>query len=319
VAKPQQETKPQTSATEVKESVKAKEPKSEPKSKPAAVVMQTGTSAVVSEITINGLSSFSKKGLDVNGGEYIAKVECSGSVKDCKIVTEGDWFTAKIDESGNLKIKYESNPVDKSRRGEVVISSGDQSATLSLQQTAATNRIAANLWFSKVKRLMANPSAVYREGDMYRGHRVDEETREGDGLYWYADNSFYVGSWEANMKNGTGIYVQPSGYYFAGLAHCQIQVANFVDDDADGHLSCYNNRGVLIYEGPASNGKPTAKYPSANPNPKKRFDFLEEGGSYYFGETLDGKKDGYGLYVDSSGTPWVGFWSKDKKVEGSTF
>ncbi len=325
-AKPQtqvQETKPQAQPqTQQEQKPQPKpEPKSEPKSQPkqqTSTVHQSGTSAVVTDININGQKYYTKKSLDVKGGEYVAEVTCNGSVKDCRIECNKDWFTVSVDETGLLRVSFKENTVDKTRNGEITISSGDDAATLVLQQNAAINRIDANLWFSRVKWLFDAQSQTYDEGDMYRGGLVGE-TREGDGMYLWASSVLYIGGWQNNFKGGKGIHIMPKGYNFADLSGCRIVVANFQDDKAEGYMTCYNNRGVLIYEGRVKNGKPSAAYPSSKTNQDKRFDYIDYGTEYYLGETLNGQKHGFGLYVDSSKRPWIGNWSNDKKLDGSSF
>jgi cytoskeletal protein RodZ len=325
-AKPlSQETKPQTQSQPQTQQEQKPQPKQEPKSEPkpqpkqqTSTVHQSGTSAVVTDININGQRYYTKKGLDVKGGEYVAEVTCNGSIKDCRIECNKDWFTVSIDETGMLRVSFKENTVDKTRNGEVTISSGDDAATLVLQQNAAINRIDANLWFSRVKRLFDAQSQTYDEGDMYRGGLVGE-TREGDGMYLWASSVLYIGGWQNNFKGGKGIHIMPKGYNFADLSGCRIVVANFQDDKAEGYMTCYNNRGVLIYEGRVKNGKPSAAYPSSKTNQDKRFDYIDYGTEYYLGETLNGQKHGFGLYVDSSKRPWIGNWSNDKKLDGSSF
>ena len=84
-------------------------------------------------------------------------------------------------------------------------------------------------------------------------------------------------------------------------------------------MSCYDSKGRLIYEGAVIDGKPYSEFPSPTPNSHKRFSYLASGGGYYVGETLDGKKHGYGIYVDSQGNCWVGNWQNDQRLDGCIF
>lgn len=333
VAKPQQETKPQTKEqkpepkvqpqTTVSE-VKEPAPAPAPKPVPAPAVQQSGTSKVVTDIKVENTPYYSKPGqLDVKGGEFSVNVTCSGSVKDCAIAADDDWYSVTVDEYGRLKVTYSANNVDKARKGEVTISSGDNIAYLVFKQAPAANRIEANQWFSRVKRLLDKPSYKYDEGDLYRGGIINNDMRlgwrEGTGIYLDTSNHIYIGDWQNNVKNGSGIFIMAKGHTHVGLKGCQIMVSTFTDSQADGYMTCYNHRGVLIYEGRVKNGKPLSEFPAKKNDANKRFDYIDYGSSYYLGETLDGKRHGYGLFVNASGTPWIGNWANDKQVDGVTF
>lgn len=282
-------------------------------------IAQSGTSNTVTGIRINGQDFYTGQ-CGVAAGEFACMVTCVGSVKDCKIECTGDWFSVNVDESGKMLVKYQENRVDKSRRGEVIISSGDVSAVLRLEQAGAVNRIDADQWFPRLKRLLNAPTTTFPGGGKYLGDLVDEACN-GLGMYLWTTtpNMIYIGGWENHKKNGKGIYLMQKGYEFDGLKGCRIIVSNYLEDQADGYMSCYNRRGVLIYEGRVSAGKPSSAYPSSKTNSAKRFDYIDYGSSYYLGETLNGVRHGYGLYVDASGNPWIGNWANDSKLDGSSF
>ena len=110
-----------------------------------------------------------------------------------------------------------------------------------------------------------------------------------------------------------------SGYTYPKLKNCRILVSNFSDNQPDGYMTCYNHRGVLLYEGRVNNGSPVSEYKAPSNSANKRFDYIEYGSAYYLGETLNGQRHGYGLYVDSYGNPWIGNWANDQKLDGSSF
>lgn len=279
---------------------------------------ETKSSVPAKDIYLNGQKYFSKAGLDAKGGEFVVEVTGEGDIVNCPVVCSDTWYTAKIDESGNLTVKYDNNSAFKTRSGEISVGSGDDAATLLLQQAASPNRLEDDKWYGKIAKLLAEPSITYGS-DSYRGSLVSGTIREGVGIYWWSDASCYVGNWSNNAKSGRGIDMMSKDYTFAGLKGCRIIVADFVDGHAEGYMACYSSKGILLYEGRASGGKPTGTYPSANPSSAKRFDYLTFGNDYYIGETLDGQMHGYGLYVDASGAAWVGNWNKGKRLDGQSF
>jgi len=273
----------------------------------------------VSEVNING-EAYYVRNVSMTAGEFTCVVNCVGSLKDCKIECTKDWYEVSVDGS-QLRIKYQENKVDKLRCGDVIISSGDASATLRIEQAASENRIEADMWFGKLRRLLNNPTMTFPDGDKYKGDLIAGTVRNGYGIYMWAStpNIFYIGGWQGNQMNGKGIHVMAKGYEFSGLKGCRIRVSNYSDDQPDGYMACYSNKGEILYDGPVSNGVPDNEYPSSKTNPNKRFDYIEYGSAYYLGETLNGQRHGYGLYVDSDGNLWIGNWSNDQKVDGCSF
>ena len=320
VEKPKQteprQTEPQQAKPQEQSKKKPQETKTAQKS---GSVVQNGTSNIVTDIKINGQEFYTRQ-VGVTAGEFACTVSCIGDLKDCKIECTHNWYEVTVDGS-QLRVKYQENKVDKLRRSDVTISSGDISATLRLEQAAAENRIVADKWFGNLRRLLNNPTMTFPDGGKYKGDLIEGTVRDGYGIYLWTNtpNTFYIGGWQGNKMNGKGIHVMAKGYEFSGLKGCRIRVSNYSDDQPDGYMACYNARGVLLYEGRVSNGTPSAKYPASSPNINKRFDYIEYGSAYYLGETLNGQRHGYGLYVDSYGNPWIGNWANDQKQDGSSF
>lgn len=268
---------------------------------------------------VNGQKYFSKNGLNAGGGNFTLEVSCDGSLEGCQVSCSDSWLSADLDDTGKLSVSYQNNPGEVTRSGEIILSIGSENASVLLQQAGSPNRIDANLWYAKICGLLDAPSITY-DNDKYRGALVRETVREGAGIYlWDADGEFYVGEWGNNQKNGRGIDVMPKGYTFAGLKGCRIIVADFSAGNPEGYMACYSAKGILLYEGRASGGKPVSAYPASNPDTNKRFDYLTFGSDYYVGETLNGQRHGYGVYVSASGGCWIGNWNKDQKLDAKSF
>ena len=318
VEKPKQteprQTEPQQTKPQEQPKKKSQETKTAQKS---GSVVQNGTSNIVTDIKINGQEYYPRQ-VGVTSGEFACTVSCIGDLKDCKIESTKDWYEVSVDGS-QLRVKYQENRLDKARKGEIIISSGDVSATLRIDQSAAANRIEENKWYSKVRRLLNNPT-LKEDAGLYRGN-VNNGRAEGPGLYFWTEgvSSFYVGTWSDHKQNGMGIYVMQSGYYYQTLKPCRIVVGTFTDNQPDGRMRCYNHRGKILYDDRVTNGVPDYDYPSSKTNQNKQFDYIEYGSAYYLGETLNGQRHGYGLYVDSYGNPWIGNWANDQKLDGSSF
>lgn len=269
-------------------------------------------------LAVNGQDWCSADNLDAAGGVYEAVVTLRhGSLSDCSVSKDESWASASLDESGILTVRYVKNPSDRSRVGKIQITCGTETVTLSLNQKPTPNQIVANAWYARLLRLQDPPTYTYDSGDVYRGGFYNNE-REGLGLYKWSDGTVYIGSWANNRKNGKGIYVVPKGLSFAELESCRILVSDFVNNAPRGIGLCYDDRGKLIYEGSIYDWVPEQTYPMSNPDTDKVFDYIpDSSGGFYLGETLNGRKQGYGIQVDASGSVWIGYWNNDRKYEGN--
>jgi hypothetical protein len=93
---------------------------------------------------------------------------------------------------------------------------------------------------------------------------------------------YYVGKWSANKKTGKG--------------------------------ACYDDTGVLNYYGEFVDGDLTGN--SSPDHDDYKFDIINySSGDKYIGETIEGKANGYGIYLWSDGDMWYGQW-KDNKCAG---
>ena len=283
--------------------------------KPKTNGSKTGPRAT--DLYIDGLKCSSKWSLDAKAGEFVATVTGKGDLKSCPIVCDAQWYTATLDNSGRLIVKYESNPTDNMRTAKITVGTGSEVATLLFQQKASPARVPVAIGYTKIAGLLKTPSLKYDEGDKYRGDLVGGAERTGIGIYMWRDGQFYFGGWDTNMKDGKGVYSMPEGYTFAAFKKCRIIVGSFADNAPSGRIACYDEKGRLIYDGAAQGWSATGTYPSPNPSSEKKFECIEYSASeYYIGETLNGTRHGYGLYKTSDGTCWIGTFNNGQKGQG---
>ena len=80
---------------------------------------------------------------------------------------------------------------------------------------------------------------------------------------------------------------------------------------------CYSSNGQLLYEGKFNDGgtdfgKPLSTYPTPSSS-NKRFQAIWDGSNMYLGETVNGVKHGWGLYIWPNGDCLFGEWKNGKK------
>lgn len=274
-------------------------------------------------IKINDQRKFEKI-LAPEGGSYKATITLAeGPVtKDAFQVSRSvgdDWCTYSIesvnDQSMTLNIRFPANTSGK-RDAYIYVFMGEEEAELHLIQGRVWTAISGNRWRQMILLLLDDPDINF-DGDRYMGERRGA-ARHGYGLQAWKDGTLYFGCWRNNAMYGQGIYIAPNDHSIRGLTNCSFCASNYENGVRQGRTACYDEFGDLIYDGPMDGNRPTNEYPSPRSTRSMRFDYLTlASGAWYLGETLNGKMDGFGLYVGADGKVWVGHFSNGQKEESN--
>jgi len=183
-----------------------------------------------------------------------------------------------------------------------------QSATLWI--ALATLSPLAAVWEQSTKaafgKVMEYVNTSWDNGDRYKGQKENDGTRTGLGVYKWSDNTYYIGNFLNNSRDGYGMYLAGDS------RNCQIYVGNISSGYFSGKGTCYDENGNLTYDGNFSNNKTTDTYPSTGDYSNYKFKTISyKSGNTYIGETNNGKRSGYGIFVWASGDAWFGNWERD--------
>lgn len=163
-------------------------------------------------------------------------------------------------------------------------------------------------WRSAIKQVFKKTTK--KDGDSsYKGELSSNGNKDGWGAYLWSSNSSYWGMFSGDKKSGNGLYISRSKTStINNCPNCVYYVGDWENNYMSGKGSCYDSRGNLIYYGNFSNDKPTDTYPMSGYD-AYRFEIEENpDGSYYIGETKDGKRHGKGVFIWASGSSWYGTW-----------
>ena len=156
--------------------------------------------------------------------------------------------------------------------------------------------------------------------------------RDGYGIYLWDSGTHYVGAWENDERYGMGYTVYSDqihyGHYInhatefgatltidtlhTHIAHCPDgvrHVGNYSGGVPEGIGTIYNSSGEVLYYGPFAAGRPTGTYPSQEHYSSYRW--VQEKlptGDTYEGETVNGLREGFGIYRWAAGSVWFGQW-----------
>ena len=103
----------------------------------------------------------------------------------------------------------------------------------------------------------------YASGDRYEGNFSNGQ-RDGKGSFYFADSTIYTGDWKNDKKSGYGILkvgsINPGFINYCDK--CKTYKGYWQDDLKNGDGGCYDNNGILIYEGTFVNDYPSPPYPN---------------------------------------------------------
>lgn len=130
----------------------------------------------------------------------------------------------------------------------------------------------------------------------YNGKR-----KNGFGIERYRNGSIYVGDFSEDVVSGRGMLIT-NGKEISNVTNAVVYIGGWRDGKKSGKGTCYDEHGVLVYEGKFSNDKPTDKLNSTTSESSKRFTFQEMGEALYLGEVTEGIPDGFGLMLQEDGS-----------------
>ncbi|MDR2130907.1 MAG: hypothetical protein LBP56_07075 [Odoribacteraceae bacterium] len=183
-----------------------------------------------------------------------------------------------------------------------------------IKPSARSNSLQEGKWLTLLNKAMTIASKRYENGDAYKGQLSSDGIWEGLGLYLWESGQFYIGGWDdGDYQSPGGIMMVPAGHYIKHCEDTKYYVGNWENDERTGKGTCYDETGKMIYYGPFVSGKPTEEYPQSYSS-KYKFECIPYANdNYYVGETEDGLKHGYGIYLWSNGNMWYGGWLKGSR------
>lgn len=186
----------------------------------------------------------------------------------------------------------------------------------------SANHFSSSAWTAPLNN-MINVGADRTRHTAYKGESVDLKDHYVV-MHWEqpVEMWFFGRVGKKNDERLQGIYLTGNLDENCIFDYTSVFVGKFAKNKMyDG--ACYDRLGNLIYDGVFKDNKPVAAVPEqtafypTDVNIDRRFDYIEEEkGAIYLGEILNGKKDGFGIYVWRNGDCWLGTWKDDVSVEG---
>ena len=193
-------------------------------------------------------------------------------------------------------------------------SSGSGSRSRDRSSAVVGNNLSRGGWRSQMKKTFDNPSWTYDNGK-YRGQL--NNGRNGYGSYWWKDDDdMFFGQYQGGDRDGYGIYmIGMDGHNIYNCKNCMYYVGSWSKNKKSGKGTCYDKFGNLIYYGEFKDDKPVDDYPMTDKYKSYKFECIEyDNGNKYVGETKDGKRHGYGIFLWTDGSSWYGRWEDGSRA-----
>lgn len=274
------------------------------------ITQAAGNSNVnATRLTVDGKSDATTSNWSAESGTETYYVNTDGTYQ---VTLLPSWVTVTSKSETQFTVRWESNNTGASRSDWFRVESGSLQVRVNVIQSSSNNPVSRKEWKRLMKKAVDNYTYSYNNG-RYKGQTGSGGGRFGYGVYfWSGDEDFYWGRWGSNgNRNGIGIYmIGKDGYHILNCDNCHYYVGEYSNDNKSGKGTCYDKDGNLIYYGDFANDRPTGTYPSTESYSSYRFEILSyDGGDQYIGETKDGKRHGFGVYVWANGDAWYGPWT----------
>ncbi|KAM4024956.1 radial spoke head 10 homolog B isoform 2-T2 [Anomaloglossus baeobatrachus] len=136
-------------------------------------------------------------------------------------------------------------------------------------------------------------AAYYKDGNVYRG-MFSEGLMHGRGEYTWTDGLKYEGEFFMNLPMGHGVYTWPNGSRYEGQVHKAIRHGTGVHVSSDQlvsyagewHMGLRHGKGAIYYNA--------------------------EGTSWYEGDWMSNRKEGWGVQRFPSGNIYEGQWKNNR-------
>lgn len=172
------------------------------------------------------------------------------------------------------------------------------------------NNLSKKEWKPVLEKVLKSPT--YNEKSFFYKGSLKNSNRHGLGIGSWSNGVKYIGEWNSGDIEGFGIFF--GHIKSSNSSDAVFYVGNYEKGMRTGSGRCYDRYGNLIYNGSFSSTEPISTYSSQQ---EEMFQFVcrkYKNGDMYLGETKNGKRNGYGIYLWASGIAWYGPWNNDKRA-----
>lgn len=144
---------------------------------------------------------------------------------------------------------------------------------------------------------------------IYMGQYADNNRdRTGSAMQLLKDGSLYVGDFVNGSYEGYGMMVAGTKGTLDKIPGAMVYVGEWIDGKRNGRGTCYGTDGEIVYKGIFADNMPTDPYPTIKANDNHYFSDTENytNNEYYIGEMLNGKPDGFGIFILPNGARSIG-------------
>jgi len=229
--------------------------------------------------------------------------------------TASAWLFGHKTDAQTLTVTCNENSSLQDRTGTITIKAGNKTEQLTVTQKGK------KYLFPEVLKLIysnlnSNSTVFPKSSIKHKGEKTSTGQRNGFGVQLWPDGNLFFGK-IINGECTNGMFID--GEITVSLKRYvnKFQVGNFSGLQLNGEAKCYDENGILSYQGEFLNDTPyRSSYWTDNRYPSLKFEIFEINNGYYMGETKDGIRHGKGVYILKTGDMWYGDWLNGTKYYG---
>lgn len=265
--------------------------------------------------------------LNVNGesDHLVQKVSAGGDRKvytvgtdAAKYTVEGineRWVTLEYLPNNQFAITYRADYSQNLTPYAFTVSAGYMSVDVDIEYSREGDLLYQRAWDEPLTRSMDVYNLRSELDVIYKGELTKREKCDGFGSNMWPNGSFYFGSFVNNHREGRGLYIIPQNQQFSHAAYYVGDYGNTGLRNGNGRL--YDVYGNLIYDGAFFADRPQGTVPMTDCDPSLKFVCERySNDALYVGETKNGTRHGFGIYVYPNGDLWCGQWDNGVAGEG---
>ena len=273
-------------------------------------------------LKVNGNKTEFYENIYPEGGVYLYSISTDApKIEVIKPTTNIEERCSFQIQDNTIQVKFRPNYTLRPIEAQLGFSAGGRSVIMNINQEK-DNNVASGKWIAQLEKVLSKGKQNAKTFS-FKGESVKLK-EHWDVIFLEHLNMWFIGKLDRKNEFLYGMYLTSdpdrqaiqgfTSYFIGTFEHNLISEGNHFD-----------RFGNLIYTGSCIMGQPLPDsgyperslfYPS-DLDMTHRLDYdVEDDGSAYLGETLNGKRHGFGIYLWVNGDCWFGNWENGKSIEG---
>lgn len=265
-------------------------------------------------LSVNGEHDHLVQNVKAGGERKVYSVETDGASYRVDGINER-WVTIEYLPDNHFAITYRPDYSKDLTPYAFSVSTSYMSVDVDINYSREDDLLYQRAWDEPLTRSMDVYNLRSELDVVYKGELTKREKCDGYGVNMWPNGSFYFGTFVNNHREGNGVYFIPQNQQMSHAAYYVGEYGSTGLRNGQGRL--YDVYGNLIYDGAFFADRAQGSVPMANMDASLKFVCERySNDALYVGETRNGVRHGYGIYVYPNGDLWYGQWENGVAGQG---